>query len=185
MSEQLYDSFSHAGNKELLKEDLSYRISDSINHSGNLFRALMLADVQQVDHTEDFKVLRALKTQVSTTESPVLKRAIKRRYDKLYEELNKEQPKPEKIINQETYLEFLEYFWELWIESKDHITKWPREDLKQDITTMFWLAKEGDHSPSTAHRQHEEYMGALRLSGITNFSSKSFKKGQQFRGSIG
>jgi hypothetical protein len=181
---------SYSAHKELLKEDLALRISESINLASDLFDSIAFSEVQEQE-TEDIDgQVYELEEQWAIVKNPEIKRQITMEIKALKKKNENASKKIVKVIDGSKYRHFIKVFYQVWVETKDQIKERRNDEerlkFRYAIANLFHEAKEGVIEPRKALFLFEQYFTRLEECGILKFTySTGYVKGEKFRSSIG
>jgi hypothetical protein len=165
--------------KELLKEDLSLRISEAINSAGALYEAMVFAPQRIIEegNNEDLDKLKLM----ALHKKGIVKELLDKKIASI--EVVKEERKVARVINPQMFGNFLIDFYKLWVESKDQLSNshYKPDEVRQEIGDLFRDTSIGYSDPRRTLELFELYMKALSNSGIMDFRSKTFRAGKSWR----
>ena len=178
---QLYESRAYAG-RELLKQDVAIRISETINIFGFYFNSLVFAEEEssleqpQAEYVEYIE--NAMRANNDFNKQKWLEKA-----ERVAAELKKKPEETTRKVDPVIYREFLKKFAELWIETKENIDKkfWATKTTKADIVKYFENASKGEHNPRDLLNLFYQYMESLTKCGILYFKYTTLKTGESWR----
>lgn len=193
-NEDIYQSKAYAG-KNLLKEDVALRISETINWAGLYYDSIVFADTGTNIDGRKNEVKKYSKRALRADN-----KLVEQKWKELAEALTKEIENTPKVkyrkVNPTIYRHFLKSFYKLWTETRQNIGKknWAtikkedklkEDNLKEAITNYFKEASEGNHKPRRLLILFEKYMESLTKCGILYFKYKSIKAGESWREGVG
>ena len=176
-SSSTYDMKAYA-HKLLIKEDISIRVSETINKARFLFYCLSNAPMVKLKTRKKANI--GLNTPL--TGNKYLSRALQNREQE--QQLDEVEIK-RRIVNNDAFNQFIIEFYGLWLGTKDQIgDNWSKKGLKKHIEAFLEDVSRGNCDARIALNIFNDYMTTMSKAGITDIKYYSYKPEEVGRESI-